>query len=76
MGKKKICPKCNQVIKDSRKQRIERSAVMKMLKMIKVAGIKEKDEETKDFCFDCWKKELRSMIKPYAEALGKAVEDW
>ena len=76
MGKKKICPKCEEEIKDSKKQRIERSAVMRMLKMIKVAGIKAQDEGTKDLCYQCWKKEMRSMIKPYAQALGKAVEDW
>ena len=76
MGKQKKCPKCEKWKKDSRKQRIERSTVMRMLKMIKVAGIKEKDEETKKLCYDCWKKELRSMMKPFAEQLGKSAEDW
>ena len=76
MGKKKICPNCNKEGKDSKKQRIERSIVMRMLKGIKVAGIKEKDEDTKDLCFECWKKEMRSMMKPYAEQLGKSAENW
>ena len=76
MGKKKICPNCGEEIKDSRTQKFERSAVIRMLKLIKVVGIKEKHEETKDLCYNCWKKELRSMMKPYAEQLGKAVEDW
>lgn len=74
--KKKMCPKCKQEIKDSKKQKIERSTVIRLLKLIKVAGIKAQDEATKDLCYDCWKKEMRSMMKPYAQALGKAVEDW
>jgi len=76
LGKKQKCPQCKREFKDSKKQKIKRRAVMMMLKGIKVAGIKEKHEETKKFCHDCWRKELRSMIKPYAEQLGKAVEDW
>lgn len=76
MGKRKICPKCGNEKRDSRKQKFERGTVMRMLKMIKVAGIKEKDEETKDFCFGCWKKELRAVVKPFAQELGKTAEDW
>ena len=76
MGKKKICPNCKKEGKDSKKERMERFGVMRMLKMIKAAGIKETDEDTKDLCYDCWKKELRSFMKPYAEQLGKTVKDW
>ena len=75
MGKK-ICPNCNKEFKDSRKQKIERGSIMRALKMIKVVGISEKNEETKEFCYDCWKKELRSTMKPFAQMLGKAAEDW
>lgn len=75
MGKK-ICQNCGNEKKDSKKQRIERSTIMKLLKMIKVIGISEKDEETKRFCYDCWKKEMRSMMKPFAQMLGKSAEDW
>lgn len=50
--------------------------VIKLLKAIKTAGIQEKDEETKKFCYSCWKRELRSMMKPYAQMLGKNAEDW
>lgn len=76
MGKKQKCPQCKREFKDSKKQKMERWGVMRMLKGIKVAGIKEKDEETKKLCYDCWKKELRSMMKPYAEQLGVAAKDW
>lgn len=76
MGKKRICPECGNEIKDSRSQKAERSMIMKMLKLIKAAGIQEKDEETKDMCYGCWKTALRSMMKPYAQALGKSAEDW
>lgn len=74
--KKKFCPACKIPVNDSKTQKMERSTVIRLLKLIRVAGIKEKHEETKDMCYDCWKKELRSMMKPYAEQLGKAVEDW
>jgi len=76
MGKKKPCPNCKFEFKDSTKQKFERRSVMRLLRMINVAGVKEKDEETKDFCFDCWKKEMRSMMKPFAEQLGKDASDW
>lgn len=76
LGKKKICPNCKQEIKDSKVQRVERGGVMRMLKMIRAAGIQEKNEETKEFCYECWKKELRAFMKPYAQALGKSAEDW
>lgn len=76
MGKKKICPECGAKIRDSRSQKAERKTVIFLLKRIKVAGIEEKDEETKGFCYDCWKTALRSMIKPFAQMLGKSAEDW
>lgn len=75
MGKK-ICGSCGSEIKDSRRQKAERSMVIKLLKTIKVVGIQEKDEATKGFCYDCWKAELRSMVKPFAQMLGKSAEDW
>lgn len=76
MGKKKYCPNCGNEKKDSKKQKVERGTVMRLLKLIKVAGINEKDKETKPLCYDCWKKELRSTMKPFAEQLGKDAEDW
>lgn len=76
MGKKKICPNCKKEGKDSKKQRFERSMIIRLLKGIRAAGIQEKAEETKEFCYDCWKKELRSYMKPYAEQLGKSAENW
>ena len=75
MGKK-ICPNCNKEFKDSKTQRMERGSIMRMLKMIKIIGISEKDKETKGLCYSCWKKELRSVMKPFAQMLGKTAEDW
>lgn len=76
MGKKRMCPECGEEIKDSMKQKMERSMVIKLLKTVKVVGIQEKDEETKGFCYGCWKTALRSMMKPFAQMLGKSAEDW
>jgi len=76
MGKNKICVECGSEIKDSKKQKLERGSVIRMLKMIKIASIEETDEETKKMCYDCWKKQLRSVMKPFAQSLGKNAEDW
>ena len=75
MGKK-MCPKCNQEFEDSKQQKIERGICIRSLKMIHVAGIDEKHEETKDYCYNCWKIELRSLMKPFAEQLGKDASKW
>lgn len=76
MGKKKICPKCNREFKDSKMQRLKRRGFIGSLKGIKVAGIQEMNEDTKDFCYECFEKELRSHLKPFAQELGKSAENW
>lgn len=72
----KICPECGDQFKDTMQQKAERALVIRLLKTINTAGVDEKDEETKDFCFCCWKTALRAMMKPYAEMLGKNAESW
>lgn len=72
----KICSECGCEIQDSRKDSAELSATIKMLKMIKVAGIKETEESMKDCCVQCKKKAYRTVMKPFAQALGKTAEDW
>ena len=76
MGKKKTCPKCSQEFEDSKKERLERGAVERMLSMIKVAGLDEVKQETKECCYACWKIAFRSMMKPYAQQLGQSAEGW
>lgn len=75
MGKK-TCPKCNLEFEDTTGQKFERGAVIRMLKGIHVMGIDEKHEETKDYCYNCWKTGLRSLMKPFAEQLGKDASNW
>ena len=72
----KICSECGEKIQDSRKQKAELSMVIKSLRMIRVAGVKELEESTKDDCAKCKKKAFRSLLKPYAQALGKKAEEW
>jgi hypothetical protein len=76
MGKQKTCSKCSQEIHDSNKEKTERFTVMKMLSMIKLAGLDEIKKETESYCYKCWKTRLRSVMKPFAQALGTAAGDW
>lgn len=76
MGKMNTCPECGEEFKLSWKQKGKMSSIMKMLKMIKIAGIEEKDKELKDCCFLCWEKEMKATMKPFAQALGQSAEMW
>lgn len=72
MGKK-TCPKCQKEFEDSKGQKAQRTMVVRMLKMIHVAGVDAKHEETKNDCFCCWEKDFKTMLKPYADQLGVKV---
>lgn len=76
MGKDKICSKCSQEFQDSKKEKAERFAVMRMLGLIKLAGLDEIKKETECYCYKCWKTRMRSVMKPFAESLGAAAGDW
>lgn len=76
MGKKKSCPKCGKEFQDSRKEKAERFSIETLLKGIKLAEIDELKKETEDSCYCCWKARFRTVMKPYAQALGKTADDW
>jgi hypothetical protein len=76
MGKPKVCPKCGKEVKDSKTQRLEKALCVKSLKGIHVAGIDILEKETEGYCYDCWKIEMRHLMKPFAEQLGQNAEKW
>jgi len=72
----KKCGKCGLFYKDSTGQKMERTTVQRMLKMINVAGIEEAQKESKEWCYNCWKKKFRALMKPFAQQLGKVTKEW
>jgi len=64
------------MFEDSKSQRIERGTVERMLGMISVAGLDEAKKEAKEWCYNCWKNRFRSLLKPFAQQLGKDTEGW
>jgi hypothetical protein len=76
LGKEKTCSECGSQYKNSKADSFKKNMIMKALKGIKVAGIKQIEIDTKNMCFDCWKKIMRAHMKPFAQALGESAEDW
>jgi len=72
----KKCGKCGLFYKDSKTQSLERGSVERMLKMINLAGVDEAKAEAKDYCYQCWKLRFRSLVKPFAQQLGKETKEW
>jgi hypothetical protein len=72
----KKCAKCGQFYEDSMSQKLERKSIQQALGLINLAGLDQAKTETQNYCYDCWKGRFRSLIKPFAQQLGKSVEGW